>query len=156
MKIIKLGLLLATICAACGLASAQANQCYVITYERDPETKKQAGPRIQIGAFDWHGDKPLVGVLQDQSTGVFIAVRAERVAGSGRTAPKEAIRLAISFVAKPGDGIDEAGAAEAEATYGERWKQLSVSKNIKVGNGLYTYHLSCDRGGKKTIRPDVW
>jgi hypothetical protein len=156
MKHIMLILFVTTICAGYGLASAQANQCYVVSYERDPETKRQAGPRIALGAFDWQADKPLSRVVHDQSTGVFIAVRGERVASSGRATPKETIRIAVSFVEKMGDAFDEAGAAEAEATYDERWKQLSVSKNIKVADGLYTYYLSCERGGKKTYRPDPW
>ena len=155
MKIIRLGLLIIAICAACGLASAQAGQCYVITYQRDPVAKKQASARIALGVFDWEMDKPLAGVVQHQSTGVFIAVRGERVASSGRAVPRETIRIAISFVEKPDAPFDEVGAAEAEATYDERWKRLSVSKNIKVVDGLHTYYLECDKG-IKTFRPDVW
>ncbi len=156
MKIIRCGLLLTIMCTACGLASAQANRCQVITYQRDPVTKKQAGPRIVIGAFDWQADKPLAGVVQDQSTGVFAAVRAEWFTSSEGKSPKEKIRLGISFVGKPGDDIDEIESAEVEASYGEHWKWLSVSKNIKVADRLYTYYLSCERGGKVTIRPDIW
>ena len=154
MKIIRLGLLIIAICAACGLASAQAGQCYVITYQRDPVSKKQASARIALGVFDWQTDRPLAGVVQHQSTGVFIAVKGERGASSGR-ASRETIRIAISFVEKPDDPFDEVGAAEAEATYDERWRRLSVSKNIKVADGLHTYYLECEKG-IRTFRPDVW
>lgn len=155
MKIIRLGLLITTICAVCVSASAQANQCYVATYRRDPVTKKQASARIALGTFAWQADQPLAGVVQDQSTGVYVAVRGERAASPGRTAPRETIRIAISFIARPGDAFDEAGAAEAEATYDERWRRLSVSKNIKIADALYTYYVDCDRSNKRH-RPDVW
>ena len=152
MNIIRLGLLIATLCAACGAASAQPSQCYVVTYRRDPVSKAQASARIALGSFEWQGDKPLAGVFQHQSTGVFTAVKVERVAGVSGKRPQDKIRLAISFVGKPDDVFDDNGAAEAEATYDEKWKWLSVSKNLEVGGQLHTYYLRCDRGSFKLLR----
>lgn len=152
MIIIRLGLLLTAIFSACGLASAQTSQCSVVTFRRDSVTKTQASARIVLGSFEWQGDKPLAGVFQHQSTGLFTAVKVERVAGVGGNRPKDTIRLAISFVGKPGDVFDDDRAAEAEATYDRNWKWLSVSKNIKVAEQLHTFYLRCDRGSFKLIR----
>jgi hypothetical protein len=152
MKIIRCGLLLTIICSACGLASAQGKECRVIYYERDLKTNKQVSARIVVGGFDWQGDRPMTRVVQHQATGVFTAVRVERVAGSGGKSANEKIRLAISFVEKPDDGFNEVGPAEAEATYDENWLSLSVSKNIKVADRLYTYYLGCDRRSNKPLR----
>ena len=152
MNIIRLWLLIATVCTACGLASAQTSQCYVVTYRRDSVSKAQASARIALGSFGWEGDRPLAGVFRHESTGVFAAVRVERVAGVSGKRPQDKIRLAISFVGKSDDVFDDDRAAEAEAIYDEKWKWLSVSKNIKVGDQLHTYYLRCDRGSFKLLR----
>ncbi|HEX8774720.1 MAG TPA: hypothetical protein VF735_14205, partial [Pyrinomonadaceae bacterium] len=118
------GLFIILVFAMCSLATAQTDVCYVARYERDLKTKKQSSARIAFGEFKLEGENPTTKLFKDWS-GVLVGVRVERT-------QLKRIILAISSVEKPENGFDEIDSAEAEAIYDEKWRFLSVSKNIKV------------------------
>jgi len=132
---------------------AQSQVCSVTTYFRDLDsTEPSSSSRSFIGGFDLQ----LVEVYDDatkfflhKESGVNVAVSAPLTKGIFDGDPKM-LNIALSFTAKPEDNDFELlDGAKAQTIYDKRWRWISVSDDIKVGNRVYTFTFGCERKNKK-------
>jgi len=144
MRILRISSLLLLLLTSGSLAQAQTEVCGVSTYFRDLE-EKSSSSRFSVGKFPLElEDDAITKLFLRQESGISISVGVEQVRGIFENEPRR-IRMAMSFVGKPEDVFDEIESAEAESIYDKNWRWLSVSKNIKVANRIYTFTFGCER-----------
>lgn len=127
-----------------GSAQAQTEVCGVTTYYRDSEAKSSPS-RFSVGTFPLKLEESATTKLfTHQESGVNISVGVEQVRGIFENEPRR-IRIAIAFTGQPADVFDEIERAEAESIYDKGWRWLSVSRNTRVANRIYTFTFGCER-----------
>jgi len=143
--------LLVLLFTANGFAFAQSEVCGVTTYFVDLDAKASSS-RFYVGGFDLQLAETYDDVTKffhHKESGVNVTVSATLTKGIFNGEPKM-FNIALSFTAKPDDDDFELlDGAKAQTIYDKRWRWISVSDDIKVGNRIYTFTFACERKNKK-------
>ena len=151
MRILRRSSLLLLLMVSGRLANAQTEVCGVTTYYWDSEAKASSS-RFSVGTFPLKLEEDAITkYFLHHESGVSISVGVGQVRSIFEDEPRR-IRMAISFVSKLEDIFDEIERAEAESIYDKNWRWLSVSKNIRVANRIYTFTFGCERSKKRRDR----
>lgn len=128
-------------------AFAQSEVCGITTFFVDLDAKASSS-RFFVGGFDLQLIETYDDVTKSfhhKESGVDVAVSATLTKGIFDGEPMM-LNTALSFTAKPGDNDFELlDGAKAQSIYDERWRWLSVSDDIKVGNRIYTFIFACEK-----------
>ena len=150
-KFTKFVLFLVLLFTANGFAFARSEVCGVTTYFVDLDAKASSS-RFFVGGFDLQ----LVEAYDDvtkffhhKESGVNVAVGATLTKGIFDGEPMM-LNIALSFTAKPeDDDFELLDGTKAQTIYDKRWRWISVSDDVKVGNRIYTFTFACERKNKK-------
>ncbi len=155
LKITKFILFLAFLLAANNFAYGQIASCKVTTYFREIESGNSSG-NFLVGNFLLQPDNDedttdeTTKFLHHEESDVNVSVGVQ--ISSAYPNKSKGIKAALSFTGKSDDTFELIDGSQAETIYDKHWKLLSVSDDIRVGNRIYTFTLSCERENKRRGR----